>query len=80
MVILAETAGAATVRKFSGLCSVTGVPLYQFGTAEELGHAVGFDPKAVMAVTGADIAKGLCEALEKAGTTPVPLRRDPRGS
>lgn len=80
MVILAETAGAATIRKFSGLCGSAGVPLYQFGTAEELGQAVGLDPKAVMAVIGSDIARGLFEALQKAGTRPVPLRRDPGGS
>lgn len=80
LVILAETAGAATARKFSGLCREAGVPLYQFGTAEELGHAVGLDPKAVLAVTGAEIAMGIRAALDKAGTMPVPLRRDPGGS
>lgn len=72
LVVLAEDAGAATVRRFTSLCRAGGVPLYQFGSMAELGHAVGFDPKAVLAVTGPEIARGLFEALESAGLQPLP--------
>jgi len=65
MVLLAGDAGTATERYFRRLCREKGVPLWQAGTKEELGSAIGKSPRAVLAVTGESFARALQKNVPK---------------
>lgn len=81
VVFLAADAGRSTARRFRGLARQAGIPLYEIGTREELGRTVGLEPKAVLAVTSPELARGI-EAALAAGEPepPSPSGRDRRGT
>ena len=51
LVIIAEDASANTKKKFTDKCSYNKVPMRFYGTQETLGHAVGKQSRACIAVT-----------------------------
>lgn len=61
MVIVAEEASDNTKKMFTNMCKYYEVPLYIYGTKEELGRAMGKQMRASMAITD----EGLGRALEK---------------
>ena len=61
LVIVAENASANTRKLFTDKCSSYNVPLYVYGTKEELGHAIGKDVRSSLAILNA----GLAESIEK---------------
>lgn len=61
LVIVSETASENTKKKFRNMCDYYQVSLKFFGEKEELGHAIGKDFRASLAVL--DI--GLAKAIEK---------------
>lgn len=61
LVIVSETASENTKKKFRNMCDYYKVPLYFFGEKEELGHAIGKEFRASLAVLDA----GLAKAIEK---------------
>ena len=72
LVILAEDAQANTVKKFTDKCSYYKIPLRWYGTKETLGHAVGREPRACIAVTDQGFADSIlkyrmCENAGKGG-------------
>ena len=53
-----------TKKNFRDMCSFYHVPYYEYGTKEELGHAMGKEMRASLAVTDAGFAKTLNRYLE----------------
>ncbi|MCG0238018.1 MAG: L7Ae/L30e/S12e/Gadd45 family ribosomal protein [Firmicutes bacterium] len=89
LVIVAEDAGASALRRHQSLARDRGIPVYRVGNREELGRAVGLEPKAVLAVTDGELARKVREALDRAAVKPLEMaaqagtrreRGDSRGS
>lgn len=64
LVILAEDVSANTKKMFTNMCDFYEVPLFQFGTRETLGHAIGKEFRASLAVTDEGLAKAIIKQLE----------------
>ncbi len=62
IVIVAGDASENTKKLFRDKCSFYEVPVYEYGTKETLGRAIGKDLRSSLAVT--DV--GLAQAIEKA--------------
>lgn len=61
LVIVAEDASDNTKKMFTNMCTYYKVPIYFFGEKTELGHAMGKEFRASLAV----MDKGLADAIEK---------------
>ena len=61
LVIVSEDASDNTKKKFRNMCAYYQVPIYFFGEKEELGHAIGKEFRASLAV----LDDGLAKAIEK---------------
>lgn len=61
LVIISEEASENTKKKFIDMCTYRKVPYYIFGMKEELGHAMGKELRATIAL----LDKGLAAAIEK---------------
>jgi len=59
IVILAEDASDNTKKMFGNMCEFYQVPLYTMGSKELLGHAIGKQMRASLAVTDAGLAKAI---------------------
>ena len=60
LVIVAEDASDNTKKMFTNMCTYYKVPIYFFGEKNELGHAMGKEFRASLAV----LDKGLADAME----------------
>ena len=69
LVIVAEDASANTKKKFKNMCDFYEVPNYFYGDKDTLGHAMGKEFRATLAVTDAEFAKGIKKHLETEGYT-----------
>lgn len=65
LVIVAEDASANTKKLFSDKCSFYGVPQFIYGTKETLGHAIGKEVRASIAVLDEGFAKSIIKHLEE---------------
>lgn len=65
LVILSGDASDNTVKKFGNMCSYYEVPMFRYGTKEELGHAMGKEVRASLAVTEEGFAKSIRKCLEE---------------
>ena len=61
LVIVSEEASDNTKKMFSNMCTYYKVPLYMLGEKEELGHAMGKEMRASLAI----LDEGLAKAVEK---------------
>ena len=61
LVIVSEEASDNTNKMFSNMCTYYKVPLYMLGEKEELGHAMGKEMRASLAI----LDEGLAKAVEK---------------
>lgn len=61
LVIVSEEASENTKKKFRNMCTYYQVPIYFFGTKDELGRAMGKEFRASLAV----LDEGLGNALKK---------------
>jgi ribosomal protein L7Ae-like RNA K-turn-binding protein len=61
LVIVAEDASDNTKKMFTNMCTYYNVPIYFFGDKDDLGHAMGKEFRASLAV----FDKGLADAIEK---------------
>ena len=59
LVIVAEDASDNTKKKFKNMCNFYEVPIYFYGDKDTLGHAMGKEFRAMVAVTDAGFAKGI---------------------
>ena len=69
LVIVAEDASDNTKKKFKNMCNFYEVPIYFYGDKDTLGHAMGKEFRAMVAVTDAGFAKGIVKYLETEGYT-----------
>lgn len=64
LVLVAEDASANTKKLFHDKCSFYEVPVFDFGTKEMLGHAIGKELRASVAVLDAGLADAVISHLE----------------
>lgn len=64
LVIVSGEASDNTKKMFSNMCSYYKVPMHVGGTMEELGHCIGKEFRASVAVTDEGFAKSIIEKLE----------------
>ncbi len=64
LVIIAEDASANTKKDFSDSCSYYQVPIVIYGTKEDLGHAMGKQIRASLAITDEGFAKEIMKKVE----------------
>ena len=69
LVIVSEDASDNTKKKFKNMCNFYEVPIYFYGDKDTLGHAMGKEFRAMVAVTDAGFAKGIVKHLETEGYT-----------
>jgi len=61
LVIVAEDASDNTKKMFTNMCTYYSVPIYFFGVKDDLGHAMGKEFRASLAV----LDKGLANAIDQ---------------
>lgn len=64
VVILAEDASGNTKKKFSNMCEFYGVPLRIYAAKEHLGHAMGKELRASLAVTDEGLAQAIMKKMD----------------
>ncbi len=67
LVIVAEDASDNTKKLFHDKCSFYEVPVFDYGTKETLGHAIGKELRASVAVLDAGLANAIISHLEQSG-------------
>lgn len=63
LVIVAEDASDNTKKEFTNMCHFYHIPIYMYGTKEALGHAMGKEMRASLAVTDEGFSKSLMKLL-----------------
>lgn len=66
LVIVSEAASENTKKMFRNMCSYYEVPMYVYGTKEDLGHSMGKEFRASLAVTEEGFAKSIEKRLIEA--------------
>ena len=64
LVIVAEEASDNTKKMFTNMCEFYEVPIAFYGDKDALGHAIGRQMRASLAVTDAGLANGILQLLE----------------
>ncbi len=67
LVLVSEEASDNTRKMFLNMCTYYKVPMYVFGKKEELGHSMGKEMRASLAITDAGFFKALKKQLELNG-------------
>ena len=65
IVIVSEEASENTKKKFRNMCEYYQVPIYLYGTKNELGKAMGKEFRASLAVQDAGLAKAIEKVLHE---------------
>ena len=68
MVIVSEEASANTNKMFTNMTSFYEVPMYVFGTKEELGRCIGKEFRASLAITDENLANAVENKLKACKT------------
>lgn len=63
LVLIAEDTQSNTVKKFTDKCAFYKIPLRFYGTKESLGHAVGKESRACIAVTDSGFADSILKKM-----------------
>lgn len=64
LVIVAEDASDNTKKMFENMCEFYKTPLFVYGTKAELGHSMGKEMRASLAITDGGFAKSIIKHLE----------------
>jgi len=64
LVVIREDASRNTEKKFYNMCNFYQVPMFRYGTKEELGHAMGKEMRTSLAITEEGFAKSIRKHLE----------------
>ena len=64
LVVVAGDASANTKKKFENMCAFYKVPYYVYADRERLGHCIGKEFRASVAVTNEGLAKSLIKYME----------------
>jgi len=67
LVIVSEEASANTKKMFTNLCTYYKVPICYFGGKEELGHSMGKEMRASLAVVDEGLAKAIMKQMNIIG-------------
>ena len=67
MVLLSVEASDNTKKKFTNMCAHYKIPIYIFGSKDELGHAMGQEMRTVLSVNDAGFAKAMRERMNNDG-------------
>jgi ribosomal protein L7Ae-like RNA K-turn-binding protein len=65
LVIVSEDASDNTKKMFSNMCEFYKVPIFYFGTKEELGHSIGKAMRSSLAITDENFANSLIKHLKQ---------------
>ena len=65
LAIVAEDASENTKKHFTDMCSYRDIPIYIYGTKEELGRCTGKESRAVIAVTDEGLGSSLISGLKE---------------
>lgn len=65
LVIVAEDASDNTKKRFRDKCSYYQVPVYTYGTKEELGHSMGQQERSSLALIEEGLARTVIKHLEE---------------
>lgn len=65
LVIVAEDASDNTKKMFTNMCEFYEVPMFVYGTKDELGHSMGKEMRASLAITDSGFAKSLTKLLNE---------------
>lgn len=65
VVIVATDASQNTKKLFHDKCSFYEVPIFEYGTKETLGHAIGKEMRASIAILDENFSKAIIERLEE---------------
>ena len=68
LVIVSEEASANTNKMFTNMTSFYEVPMYVFGTKEELGRCIGKEFRASLAITDENLANAVVKKLQACKT------------
>ena len=66
LVVVSAAASDNTKKMFRNMCSFYGVPMYIYGSKEDLGHSMGKEFRASLAVTDEGFAKSIKKRLDEA--------------
>lgn len=69
VVIVAGDASDNTKKKFKNMCDFYSVPIYFYEDKDTLGHAMGKEFRASLAVTDAGFAKGIMKKISEGDKT-----------
>lgn len=69
LVLTATDASENTKKLFRNMCAFYEVPFYEYGTKEELGHCIGKEYRASLAVTDTGLARTVEEKIKSNKTT-----------
>ncbi len=67
LAIIADDASDNTKKKFRNMCEFYEVPFYTYGTKDMLGHAMGKEFRASLAILDGGFAKGIQKHLKAEG-------------
>lgn len=67
LVVVSEEASANTKKMFTNMCTYYRVPICCFGQKGELGHAMGKEMRASLAVTDAGLAEAIVRQMNRIG-------------
>ncbi len=66
LVLVAEDASANTKKMFRNMTDFYGVPMYEYGDKETLGHFIGKEFRASLAVTNEGLAHSIEDKIKQA--------------
>lgn len=69
LVIVSAEASENTKKKFYNMCSYYKIPIYFFGTKEEMGHYIGKEMRASIAITDEGFSKSIITKLDSINET-----------
>ena len=64
LVIIAEDASDNTKKKFSDMCSYYETPIIFYSSKEEIGHCIGKEYRASLAILDENFAAGIIEKID----------------
>ena len=73
LVLVAADASNNSKKQYTNMCTYYQVPLYFISSKEELGHALGKEYRASLAVQDENMARALIKKLQEAGIAPVDI-------
>lgn len=68
LVLVAEDASDNTRKMFRNMCEFYKVKIYEYSNKEELGHAIGNEMRASLAITNEGFAQAILKHLEETNT------------